>query len=173
VKDQTMLLHAFDLARRDEPGLRLDLVGLDTLDGEHERLIARLGLEAHVRRHGLVAHHDVPVLVRGAAVHVVSSRHEAGPVAVLEAGALGVPTVGTSVGHVADLAALAAPAAVAIERGHDGGAAALAAAVVAVVRDDARRRSLGEQALHWSRWHDADHTARSFEVIHRRLRRVG
>ena len=66
VKDQTMLLHALDLARRDEPGLRLDLVGLDTLDGEHERLVERLGLGDHVRRHGLVAHDDVPALVRGA-----------------------------------------------------------------------------------------------------------
>ena len=171
VKDQTMLLHAFDLARRDEPGLRLDLVGLDTLDGEHDRLVEHLGLGDHVRRHGLVAHDEVPSVVRGAALHVVSSRHEAGPVAVLEAGALGVPTVGTNVGHVADLAALGAPAAVAIERGDDGGAAALGTALVAAVRDEPRRRALGERALHWSRWHDADHTARSFEVIHRRVSR--
>jgi hypothetical protein len=59
----------------------------------------------------------------------------------------------------------------AIERGDDGGTTALATALVAAVRDDAGRRALGERALHWSRWHDADHTARSFEVIHRRLRR--
>jgi glycosyltransferase involved in cell wall biosynthesis len=171
VKDQTMLLHALDLARRDEPGLRLDLVGLDTLDGEHDRLITHLDLGDHVRRHGLVAHDAVPALVRAAALHLVSSRHEAGPVAVLEAAALGVPTVGTSVGHVADLAGLAAPAAMAIERGDDGGTTALATALVAAVRDEAGRQALGERALHWSRWHDADHTARSFEVIHRRLRR--
>jgi glycosyltransferase involved in cell wall biosynthesis len=171
VKDQTMLLHALDLARRDEPGLRLDLVGLDTLDGEHDRLITHLDLGDHVRRHGLVAHDAVPALVRGAALHLVSSRHEAGPVAVLEAAALGVPTVGTSVGHGADLAGLAAPAAMAIARGDDGGTAALATALVAAVRDEAGRRALGERALHWSRRHDADHTARSFGVIHRRLRR--
>ena len=172
VKDQTMLLHALDLARREEPGLRLDLVGLDTLDGEHDRLVSRLGLGDLVRSHGLVARDAVPALVRGAGLHVVSSRHEAGPLAVVEAGALGIPTVGTSVGHVADLAALPAPAAVAIERGSDGGAAALAAAIVETVRDEPGRLALGERALHWSRWHDADHTARSFEFIHRRLRRA-
>lgn len=169
VKDQTMLLHALVLARRDEPGLHLDLVGVDTLGGEHARLIDELGLGAQVRQHGAVSRDRLPALVHGAGVHVVSSRHEAGPVAVLEAAMCGVPTVGTRVGHVADLAALAQPGAVAVDPGADGGAAALATAIVALVRDTPRRERVATRAQDWARIHDADHTARSFEAIYRRL----
>ena len=188
VKDQAMLLRALRLALVDEPRLHLDLVGVDTLDGAHGRLIERLGLTQQVRRHGLVDRQLLPDLISGADLHVVSSRHEAGPVAVLEAAACGVPTVGTRVGHVADLAALARPAAVAIDRRHGAGrpgstiddatdpeddatAAALAAAIVTLVRDDALRATLGERARAWSLAHDADHTARSFEAVHRRSAR--
>ena len=169
VKDQAMLLRALDLARRDEPDLHLDLVGVDTLDGEHAASIDELGLTPHVRLHGQVSYERLPALVRGAGLHVVSSRHEAGPVAVLEAAMCGVPTVGMNVGHVADLARLARPAAVAVDRGTDGGAIALAAAIVALVRDDPRRTAVAERAQRWAQSHDADHTARSFEAIYRRL----
>jgi hypothetical protein len=43
---------------------------------------------------------------------VVSSRHEAGPVAVLAAAVAGVPTIGTCVGHIAERAPSAATRAV-------------------------------------------------------------
>ena len=184
VKDQSMLLRAIDIARRHEPRLHLDLLGVDTLGGEHSRLIDRLGLDAHVRLHGLVPHERLPALVRGAGMHVVSSRHEAGPVAVLEAAMCGVPTVGTNVGHVADLAGLAMPAAVAVDRDADrdadrdvdrdvdGGASGLATAIVELVGDEPTRTALAERAQRWALIHDADHTARSFEAIYRRLAAV-
>ena len=39
---------------------------------------------------------------------IISSRHEAGPLAVLEAATVGVPTVGTAVGDIAEWAPSAA-----------------------------------------------------------------
>ena len=57
--------------------------------------------------------------MREAHVSVISSRHEAGPVVALEAAAVGVPTVGTAVGHIAEWAP---DAALAVPVGDDAGA---------------------------------------------------
>ena len=105
-------------------------------------------------------------MVRGAALHVLTSHHDAGPIAVLEAAACGVPTVGTAVGHVADLAALPEPGAVAVPSRDP---AVLAAAMVALLRDRPRRDALAHSAQRWAEQHDADFTADCFDVLYRRL----
>ena len=46
--------------------------------------------------------------MEAAHINVVSSLHEAGPLAMLEAAVAGVPTVGTAVGHIAEWAPAAA-----------------------------------------------------------------
>ena len=166
VKDQELLLRAAAIVMATAPSATLTVVGLDTMNGVHARLAVELGIDDRVTFTGLVDHSRLAPLLDGAALHLVTSRHEAGPVAVLEAAACAVPTIGTSVGHVADLAALDRPAAVAIDRPQP---AALAAAIGAVLGDDAQRNSLAERALVWSRTHDAEHTARSFELLYRRL----
>jgi glycosyltransferase involved in cell wall biosynthesis len=95
---------------------------------------------------------------------LLSSRHEAGPLVVLEAGISGVPTVGTRVGHIAEWdpdAAVAVP---------PGDAPALAAAVSDLWLDDDRRMRLGREAqLHAIR-DDADNCARLFLALYRRVR---
>ena len=71
-----------------------------------------------------------------------------------------MPTVGTAVGHIRDLAperALAVPV---------GDDAALAAGILALLGDEPRRRAMGEAARAWSRAHDADATASAFERIY-------
>jgi len=94
---------------------------------------------------------------------LVTSRHEAGPLVVLEAAAVVVPTVGTAVGHVAEWsesAALAVPCQDAV---------ALAHALETVLADDNLRMCLANEARRRAEIEDADHTARAFDEIYRRL----
>lgn len=166
VKDQDLLLHAVAMAAVEEPLLTLGIAGGDTLDGHHRRLAADLGIEDRVTFHGHVPHDQLADVVRGAVAHVLTSHHDAGPIAVLEAAACGVPTVGTAVGHVADLAELATPGAVAVPSREPD---ALAGAIVAIVRDRARRDELALAARRWAVQHDACSTADAFDVLYRRL----
>lgn len=166
VKDQDLLLRATALVVAEEPRATLTIAGGDTLGGHHERLAASLGLAEHVRFLGHVAHEALPAVLQGAAVHVLTSRHDAGPVAVLEAAACRVPTVGTDVGHVHDFAALSPAAAVAVPaRSPDR----VADTLLAVLRDPARRDALATAAHDWAVAHDAAHTAATFEQLYRRL----
>jgi glycosyltransferase involved in cell wall biosynthesis len=167
VKDQDLLLRAVALAAAAEPRLTLDIVGGDTLDGHHRRLAAELGIDQLVTFHGHVPHEQLAIAVRGAALHVLTSHHDAGPLAVLEAAACGVPTVGTAVGHVADMAALPVAAAVAVP---DRNPRTLADALLDLLRDPMRREAMAAAAHHWAVQHDADFTAAAFEVLYRRLR---
>ncbi len=166
VKDQALLLDAFAIARRTLADLTLEIVGMDTLNGAVQRRAEELGVAAAVRFAGFVPSDELPDHYRAAALHVISSRHDAGPVSVLEAAACGVPTVGTPVGHVHDLARLAKPAAQTVPPADPK---ALAQAIVELLRDVARRRQLGEHARSWALANDADTTAARFEAIYHRL----
>ena len=163
VKDQATLLNAFALARRRVPALRLDVAGEDTLGGEVQALATRLGLGESVTFHGWLPTDEVRRLFARAEFLVVSSRHEAGPVAVVEAAACGVPAVGTAVGHVAEgdgVRSLAVPV---------GNVEALADEIVTLSTNDALRRRLAEASLAWARENDADRTAALFEAVYRRV----
>lgn len=163
VKDQPTLLRALAQLAQAQPAFHLDLVGEDTLGGAIQRLAGELHLTDRVSFHGLLTQRQLMPLMRTAHVHVVSSRHEAGPVSVLEAAALGVPTVGTAVGHVAEwapAAALAVPA---------GDAQSLAAALREVLSDEALRLRLARAAWMRAVWQDADYTARCFEGLYEEL----
>jgi len=166
VKDQELLLAAFALVAAHQPDVRLTIAGGDTLDGHHRRLANRLGLAERVDFLGHVPHDQLASVAQGAALHVLTSLHDAGPVAVLEAAACGVPTVGTDVGHVHDFAALTPPAAVAVA---DRAPATLADAIADLLSDDPRRAALATAAQQWTTAHDADHTAASFGMLYRRL----
>ncbi len=166
VKDQRMLLHAFRLILESVPDTTLDIAGLDTLDGEMQALAVSLAVDQHVRFRGYLQPDQLAAMLRDAAVHVLTSRHDAGPVAVLEAAACGVPTVGTNVGHVADFAALTPPAAVAVA-GH--GPEQIAQATIDLLSDQPRRRALAQRAHEWAMSHDSVHTSNSFEALYRRL----
>lgn len=160
VKDQQTLLQALaQLAQTGPQAFHMDIVGEDLLTGEVHRLARELGLEDRLRFHGFLTQRQILPLMQAAHVLVVSSRHEAGPIAVLEAAALGVPTVGTAVGHVAEWApeaALAVPV---------RDAQSLAAALRQVLTDEELRLRLGRAA--WTRavWEDADCTAACFEAL--------
>jgi len=163
VKDQTTLLHATRRLADHGVDFRLDIAGGDTLDGAVEALARDLRLGDRVRFHGYLRHEQLYQLVKGADVHLLSSRHEAGELATLEAAVAGVPTVGTTVGYVAEWAP---EAAVAAPPRH---ADALAEAVMALLLDDRRRLALAGEAQRRALAHDADWTARRFESLYAEL----
>jgi hypothetical protein len=138
VKDQTTLLFALAELARSGTRFEMEIVGEDTLGGEVQALAGRLGISDRINFHGFVPQRRLRALVAAADLMIMASRHEAGPVAMLEAAVVGVPTVGTAVGHIAEWAPSAATS-VAV-----GDAAALARAIGMLL---ARRRSACESPV--------------------------
>lgn len=163
VKDQGTLLRAAAALREQGVAFRLDVVGEDTLGGEVQRLADALGLGDVVVFHGFVPHQALRALVEAADVLLVSSRHEADPIVLLEAAVAGVPTVGTAVGHIGDWAP---DAAVAVPVGD---AAALARETAALLADEPRRLRIAAAAQARALAEDADWTARRVVGIYEEL----
>jgi glycosyltransferase involved in cell wall biosynthesis len=139
----------------------LDIVGEDTLGGYIQELAAELGLAERVRFHGFLTQRELRPIVEAAHVAVISSRHEAGPVVVLEAAAVGVPTVGSAVGHIAEWSPRAAHAVPCRDP------AALAAALESVLEDEDLRLRLATEAQRHAAREDADRTAHAFSEVYR------
>ena len=113
VKDHPTLLRALALVRAGGVDARLDLVGgapHAAYAAHLQRLAADLHVGDAVRWRGAVNHATLPAVYRAADLQVQSSRHEAQGMAVLEGAAIGLPSVGTRVGVLADLAPDAARA---------------------------------------------------------------
>jgi len=153
------------LAQLRKRGLEFtaDIVGEDTLDGEIQGLSHTLGIGPCVSFHGFATNREVRTIVEGAHLHVVSSRHEAGPVALLEAALAGVPTVGTSVGHVQEWAP---DAAVTVPVGDSE---ALADAAEELLGNESRRRTIARAAQARALYEDADRTAGHIMEIYREM----
>jgi glycosyltransferase involved in cell wall biosynthesis len=163
VKDQRTLVLALERLSADGLRFRLDVAGEDTMQGEIHRLVGERGLRDHVTFHGFLPHRHLRPLVERAHVLLISSRHEADPVAMLEAAVAGVPTVGTAVGHLVDWspeAAVAVPV---------GDAEALAREVRAILEDEPRRLRIAAAAQARALREDADWTARRVLAIYESL----
>jgi glycosyltransferase involved in cell wall biosynthesis len=140
-KDFPGLVAAFDRLAAGHPGLELRIAGPRGWgDADLERAIAGAAHRDRIRRMGWVQ--DVRALLAGAAVFVYPSRYEGFGLPPLEAMALGVPVVATSVGSLPEVlgdAALLVPA---------GDPDALAAAVARVLGDEALRGRLAVAGRH-------------------------
>jgi glycosyltransferase involved in cell wall biosynthesis len=161
VKDQPTLLRA--LRRLGDRGrdFHLDVVGEDTLGGGIQALAVELGLADRVRFHGFLTQRELRPIVEAAHAAIVTSRHEAGPVVALEAAAVGVPIVGSAVGHLAEWsphAALAVPCRDPV---------ALAAALELILDDEDLRLRLASEAQRRAEHEDANYTAHAFKEIYR------
>jgi glycosyltransferase involved in cell wall biosynthesis len=160
VKDQSTLLHALALLADAGIDFRMDIVGVDTLQGEAERLTRKLGLEKHIRFLGFKTQRELHPLLEMADLLVMSSRHEAGPLVLLEAAVLGVPAVGTTVGHFAEWSG---PAALAVPIGDPH---ALANAIRLVLDDEDLRLALAAAAQELAVQEDADCTLQAFQALY-------
>lgn len=163
VKDASTLLRAFKHLRDRGVPARLDVAGEDTLGGAVQEETRSLGLAETVTFHGRLPTQELRPFFRAADLLVLSSRHEAGPVAVVEAAACALPAVGTAVGHVAEGhpdRSLAVPV---------GDDTALADAVEELLREPERRHRMGAAALEWARANDASAAAGRFEALYREV----
>lgn len=167
VKDQGTLLRAAGRLRERGLDFRLDVVGEDTLGGAVQRLAGELGLAGAARFHGFLTHAELRPLFERADLLLVSSRHEADPIALLEAAVAGVPAVGTAVGHFAEWAP---DAAAAVPVGDD---AALAREVAALLGDEERRLGVAARAQARALREDADATAARVGEIYAALSSAG
>jgi glycosyltransferase involved in cell wall biosynthesis len=160
VKDQVTLLHALRVVVDRLPDALLDWVGVDTLSGHLKAMSSALDLSDHIRFYGYQPPEALKPLYQSAHLFVQSSLHESQGVAVCEAAALGVPTAGTAVGLVAELAPAAATAVA------PGDAPALAQAILTLLQNSEQRRRLAQAARQWATTYNADWTAAQFEQIY-------
>lgn len=163
VKDQPTLLRALALLANEGRAFTLDVVGVDTLDGRVQTLAVQLGLGDRIRFLGFRTQRDLRPLLLESDLLLMASRHEAGPLVLLEAALAGVPTVGTAVGHLAEWMPHAALAVV------PGDPVALAAAIARVLDDEPLRLRLASHAQRRALAEDADDTAARFEALYRDL----
>jgi glycosyltransferase involved in cell wall biosynthesis len=166
VKDQSTLLRALASLTSSGLSFEMNIVGEDLLQGEMQTLAGQLGLSDRVTFRGFLPQRDLRPLVEAADLMIMSSRHETGPLAMLEAAVAGVPTVGTAVGHVAEWAPHAAVA-VPI-----GDWARLAGAIRQLLNDEDLRVRIAREALQRATREDADYTAERFQALYSSLAAV-
>ena len=163
VKDQPTLLRALAALVRTGVSFEMEIVGEDTLCGEVQALAAALGLSQRVRFRGFLPQRELRPLIEAADLMVLSSRHETGPLAMLEAAVVGVPTVGTAVGHLQEWSPHSA-ASVAV-----GDWERLAQAIAVMLDDEELRLQIARGALERAVREDADYTAARFEMLYSSL----
>ena len=162
VKDQPTLLAAAAQLRDAKIPFTLDIVGEDTLGGEIHAAISALKLEDRVRLPGFQPQSKLRDWVDQADLMVFSSLSEGAPIAMLEAAIAGVPTVGTSVGHIAEYSP---EAAIAVPKRD---AKRLAAGIFRLAKNEDLRLRLAEAAQARAISEDADFTAAAFLDLYAR-----
>jgi glycosyltransferase involved in cell wall biosynthesis len=163
IKDQSTLLRAIAALGSSGLNVRMDIVGEDTLHGEVQSLAQSLGLADRVVFHGFLPQRQLRPLVEAAHLMIMSSRHETGPLVMLEAGVAGVPTVGTAVGHIAEWspsASVSVPV---------GDWQALGAAIRHMLEDEDLRLRIAAAAFQRATSEDAVFTADQFQNLYRKL----
>ena len=137
-KGQRHLVDATARLVRDVPDVRVLIVGAGALEGELARQIRRLHLEAHVILTGFRS--DVPSLLKGLDLFVMSSVTEGLGTSVLDAMAAGLPVVGTRAGGIPESVVDGETGLLAPPRDAPG----LARAIADLLRDAPRRRAFGD-----------------------------
>jgi glycosyltransferase involved in cell wall biosynthesis len=165
VKDPWTLVRAAAALRARGVRFRLDLVGLDTLGGQVQRLAAELGVADVTHFHGWKPQAELRAWMERADILLLASRHEGAPLVVLEAAVAGVPTVGTPVAHLAEWAPHAAVTVPFADP------EAMADAVAALLKDEDRRLAIAAAAQRHAVEHDADRGAARVLQIYDELTR--
>ena len=166
VKGTEYLIRGFAELAAQTADLRLDIVGDGPLKTSLEALCRKLGVATHVRFLGALPHEQVLAAMRRAAMLVLpsvrtsSGREEGLGMVLLEAGATGLPTIGSRVGGIPEGVMDGETGFLVPER--DAGA--LAARMRLLLADPALRRRMGAAArLHVERHFDLRHQTKLLE----------
>jgi glycosyltransferase involved in cell wall biosynthesis len=151
----------------DEPRLRFVVIGQGPLEEEIQARHARLSLGDSMRLLGY--HPDPPAVMVGADLFALTSRHEGLPIALLEAMALGVPAIATSVGGIPEVITDQADGILLAPGDH----AAFADAFHELAAHSERRVGLGAAAARRARDFDIARTQAELEALYDRLVRSG
>jgi glycosyltransferase involved in cell wall biosynthesis len=165
VKDPETAIRGVAVLRRRGIPFRLDVIGVDLLDGACQRLADELGVGDAVHFHGFLPQRALRPWMERADALLVTSLHECGPIVAMEAALCGVPTVGTRVGHLADWAP---DACVPIPMRDPE---ALADAVAGLLADEDRRLRIASAAQARAQADDADRAAARVLAIYDALAR--
>lgn len=160
------LLDAMPTVLEQIPNAHLDLAGGGKLQQALSARVAELGLDANVTLHGSVAHDQLPVLLRGAALFALPSHAEGMSNALLEGISCGLPVVVTDTGGTEELVegnGLVVPI---------KDIPALAAAIVAVLSNDEERKAMGEASLRVADNYSWDQMAQSYQELYRQRRQA-
>ncbi|GAB4126043.1 MAG: glycosyltransferase family 4 protein [Roseiflexaceae bacterium] len=147
VKGQEVLIAALAQVRDQGLPFCCELIGSGPCEDALRAQIEQLGLTGQIQIRGFFPHDALPALYQGATAFVLSSYHEAQCMALIEAAACGVPTIGSAVGVLPEFAphaAIATP---------PGDATALATAITTLLRSPAQQRQLATAALQHARQH--------------------
>ena len=159
-----MLLNAAAHLMASGTSFTLDLIGEDIYrDGQLERQINELGLSDRVTFHGFLPHPLMRPFFECADLLLVTSRHEAGPLVVLEAAIAGLPAVGTDIGHLSEWSPDAA--AVVPPRDH----IAMTHAIRGLLADEPRRLRIAARAQERAVAENADVTASQLREAYNQL----
>ncbi|MFD0925040.1 glycosyltransferase family 4 protein [Williamsia deligens] len=151
---------AFAKVLADRPTAVLLVVGTGEREDELRTLAVDLGVASRVRFLGV--RDDVPELLPGLDVSVLSSVHEGVPLVLAESMAAGVPVVATDCGSVADIVTDGVEGHVVPVGAHD----VLADRLIALAADPALRRRLGDAGrARAERDFDIASTARGYERL--------
>ncbi len=160
VKDHETLLRAHRALVDRGLDVHLDIVGENTMGDTVPALSVALGIADRVTFHGFIPTDALAPFYQRAHLFVLTSRHEAAGVVVLEASCCGVPVVGTAVGYVADWAPQRAVAVPTTDP------QALARAIETLLAQPAERVRLASAARDWTLAHDADWSTAQFERLY-------
>jgi colanic acid/amylovoran biosynthesis glycosyltransferase len=173
-KGPAYTIRAFARALLEVPEARLRLLGDGPLRGECESLVAELGIGHAVEFLGAQPHEAVGEVLRGARAFVqhsvvaASGDSEGTPVAVLEAGASGLPVLATRHAGIPDVVVHGETGLLVDERDVEG----MATHMVAILRDPALAGRLGSAARAHVREHFSMERSieRLWNVIERSLK---
>lgn len=160
-----VVVHAFALARKQNPALYLDIYGEGPARSEITKLATKLGVIDHMTFHGFVTRSLLKRALKQHDFFVTASAMETQGLVILEAMAAGLPVLGVNALAVPDL----------IHDGKNGylvephNYKQMAEAMLKLVEDKAKNKRFGEKSLEYAEVHDLPNCVAKLESVYREL----